>query len=169
MAEFSSYNPNGDNPDVTAIGKDNRLAQAAGTNLGNQLEGQWVKASGTSFAVPETAGMVAKYIDGKKDWSPAAVLTAFEDGARDIEGQPRDGAGIVDYQSTIREAAADSFAQRITKWYLRTTFDTIEMSEQSLLYNRVINIIASSRNLANLFCIFCDCQLSLRYPRYDVK
>lgn len=67
MAEFSSYTPNGDNPDVTAIGKDNRLAQATGTNMGKSLDGQWVKASGTSFAAPEVSGMIAKYIDIKGD------------------------------------------------------------------------------------------------------
>ncbi|WP_227377816.1 S8 family peptidase [Haladaptatus halobius] len=67
MAEFSSYTPNGDNPDVTAIGKDNRLAQATGTNMGKSLDGQWVKASGTSFAAPEVSGRIAKYIDIKGD------------------------------------------------------------------------------------------------------
>ncbi|WP_435158384.1 S8 family peptidase [Haladaptatus sp. DFWS20] len=107
MAEFSSYNPNGDNPDVSAIGKDNRLAQANETNMGKQLDGQWVKASGTSFAAPEVAGMVAKYIDTKDDWSPDGVLESFESGARDIEGQPKDGAGIVDYQATVDETIPD--------------------------------------------------------------
>jgi subtilisin family serine protease len=107
MAEFSSYNPNGDNPDVTAIGKDNRLAQATGTNMGKPLDGQWVKASGTSFAAPEVSGMVAKYIDTKDDWSPKSILTMFEKAARDIEGQPKDGAGIADYQAAVDEGTSD--------------------------------------------------------------
>ncbi|GAA0242559.1 S8 family serine peptidase [Haladaptatus pallidirubidus] len=115
MAEFSSYNPNGDNPDVTAIGKDNRLAQASGTNMGKQLDGRWVKASGTSFASPEVAGMVAKYIDTKDDWSPKGVLESFESGARDIEDQPKDGAGIVDYQATVGKETADTSEQEVDK------------------------------------------------------
>ncbi|WP_227379664.1 S8 family peptidase [Haladaptatus halobius] len=115
MAEFSSYNPNGDNPDVSAIGKDNRLAQASGTNMGKQLDGRWVKASGTSFAAPEVAGMVAKYIDTKDDWSPKGVLESFESGARDIEDQPKDGAGIVDYQATVGKETADTSEQEVDK------------------------------------------------------
>ena len=45
IAEFSSYNPERDNPDVAAIGKDNRLVQAAGTNTGQELDGPWIQAS----------------------------------------------------------------------------------------------------------------------------
>lgn len=102
MAEFSSYNPKGDNPDVTAIGKDNRLAQADGTTMGQQLSGPWVKASGTSFSSPEVAGMVAKYLANRPDATPKKILRAFESNARDISGQPRDGAGLVDYAATAK-------------------------------------------------------------------
>ena len=106
MAEFSSYNPNRDNPDVTAIGKDNRLAQAAGTTMGSDLEGPWVKASGTSFAAPEVAGMVAKF-RSTQDASPKRVMEAFEGGARNIPDQPRDGAGLVDYRAALRAAGTE--------------------------------------------------------------
>ncbi|SEO22130.1 Subtilase family protein [Halogranum amylolyticum] len=101
MAEFSSYNPQGDNPDVSAIGKDNRLAQASGTTMGTQLSGPWVKASGTSFAAPEVAGMVAKYRSREGAVPPKEILTAFERHARDIRGEPRDGAGLADYAATV--------------------------------------------------------------------
>ena len=101
MAEFSSYNPKRDNPDVTAIGKDNRLSQADGTTMGQQLSGPWVKASGTSFSAPEVAGMVAKYLSAVGDTPPAEIVTDFESSARDIKGQPRDGAGLVDYKATV--------------------------------------------------------------------
>ncbi|PSQ02844.1 serine protease [Halobacteriales archaeon QS_5_70_17] len=107
MAEFSSYNPESDNPDLAAIGKDCRLAQAGGTTMGNDLEGPWVKASGTSFAAPEVAGMVAKFFSARSV-DPAGVERALEAAARDIPGQPRDGAGIVDYRGALREAGEPS-------------------------------------------------------------
>lgn len=106
MAEFSSYNPERDNPDVTAIGKDNRLARADGTAMGEDLPGQWVKASGTSFSAPEVAGMVAKYLSVHGDASPSQVVEAFETAARDIRDQPRDGAGLVDYAAAVGDGRA---------------------------------------------------------------
>lgn len=101
MAEFSSYNPERDNPDVAAIGKDCRLAQATDTAMGQDLDGRWVKASGTSFSAPEVAGMVAKYRTVHPDASPKRIMEDFEAGARDIEDQPRDGAGLADYTASV--------------------------------------------------------------------
>lgn len=103
IAEFSSYNPERDNPDVAAIGKDTRLAQASGTTMGTDLEGPWVKASGTSFAAPEVAGMAAKLLDARSGLAPRAVMRAFEAGARNVPDQPKDGAGLADYRATRRE------------------------------------------------------------------
>lgn len=108
IAEFSSYNPQKDNPDVAAIGKNNRLAQASGTAMGSQLSGPWVKASGTSFSAPEVAGMVAKYRTRNPEASPKRIVTVFEENARDIKDQPRDGAGLVDYAATVRGDTAPS-------------------------------------------------------------
>ncbi|MFC7154225.1 S8 family serine peptidase [Halomarina halobia] len=108
MAEFSSYNPEGDNPDVTAIGKDNRLAQATGTALGTDLPGRWVKASGTSFASPEVAGMVAKLLSLCGETPPVTVMRAFEASARDIPDQPRDGAGLADYRGALEAVRSGS-------------------------------------------------------------
>lgn len=105
MAEFSSYNPNRDNPDVAAIGKDNRLAKAEGTSMGSSLSGPWVKASGTSFSAPEVAGMVAKFLTVHAEASPNSVLVAFEEGARNIRDQPRDGAGLADYRAAVERAS----------------------------------------------------------------
>jgi subtilisin family serine protease len=101
ITEFSSYNPNRDNPDVAAIGKNNRLAQAAGTTLGRDLDGPWIKSSGTSFSAPEVAGMVAKYLSVQPDAFPAAIMRAFETAARNIPDQPRDGAGLADYAAAV--------------------------------------------------------------------
>ena len=101
IAEFSSYNPDRDNPDVAAIGKDNRLAQAEGTAMGTELDGPWVKSSGTSFSAPEVAGMVAKYLHVRGETPPETVMREFEAAARDIPDQPRDGAGIADYAAAV--------------------------------------------------------------------
>ena len=100
ITEFSSYNPDRDNPDVAAIGKDNRLAQASGTTMGTDLDGPWVKASGTSFSAPEVAGMVAKYLS-IHEATPETIMADFEAAARNIEDQPRDGAGLADYEATV--------------------------------------------------------------------
>ncbi|WP_254545243.1 S8 family peptidase [Halomarina pelagica] len=111
MAEFSSYNPEGDNPDVTAIGKDNRLAQATGTTLGTDLPGRWVKASGTSFAAPEVAGMVAKLLS-LRETPPVTVMRAFEASARDVPDQPRDGAGLADYRGALEAVRSGELGDR---------------------------------------------------------
>ena len=100
IAEFSSYNPDRDNPDVAAIGVDNRLAQASGTAMGEELEGPWIKASGTSFSAPEVAGMVAKYLS-VRDVAVETIVRDFEATARDIPDQPRDGAGLADYEAAV--------------------------------------------------------------------
>lgn len=100
ITEFSSYNPDRDNPDVAAIGKDNRLAEASGTSMGTELEGPWIKASGTSFSAPEVTGMVAKYLS-VQEATPETIMTDFEGAARNIENQPRDGAGLADYEATV--------------------------------------------------------------------
>ena len=107
IAEFSSYNPDRDNPDVAAIGKDNRLAQASGTAMGTELDGPWIKASGTSFSSPEVAGMVAKYLHVRGETPPETVMKEFEAAARNIPDQPRDGAGLADYEAAVAGRTAD--------------------------------------------------------------
>ena len=107
IAEFSSYNPDRDNPDVAAIGKDNRLVQAEGTTMGTDLDGPWVKSSGTSFSAPEVAGMVAKYLDAVGSTPPETIVREFEAAARDILDQPRDGAGLADYAAAVESDAAE--------------------------------------------------------------
>lgn len=103
IAEFSSYNPERDNPDVAAIGVNTRLAQATETTLGQELPGPWVKATGTSFSAPAVAGMVAKYLSVHPKTTPRQIMTDFERAARNIPDQPRDGAGLADYRAAVTQ------------------------------------------------------------------
>lgn len=106
LASFSSYNPSRTNPEVTAIGKDVRLAQAQNTSMGVDLPGRWTMASGTSFAAPAAAGLIARYqsevvAETGSPHNPSTIKRAFIKGARDIPSTPRDGEGLVDYAATM--------------------------------------------------------------------
>lgn len=98
MAPFSSYNPNHDNPDVSAVGVNNRLAQASGTTMGEDLSGPWVMASGTSFAAPEATGSVARYLQGR---SMDGLVETYEANSDDIRGIEKDGAGLLNHRNTM--------------------------------------------------------------------
>lgn len=99
MAPFSSHDKY-DNPEITAIGVNNRLAQARGTIMGDNLTGQWVKASGTSFAAPEAAGSVARFLETH---SVDEVRPAYEANADDLKGTERDGKGLMNHSASMRE------------------------------------------------------------------
>lgn len=90
VAPFSSYDKPYDNPDVAAIGVNNKLAKAHGTSMGDILDREWVKASGTSFAAPILSACVARYIESGKEEN---IVATFEKNADDIEGTKEDGAG----------------------------------------------------------------------------
>lgn len=97
LTRFSSYNPERDNPDVAALGTNLELARATGTSMGQVIDDEWVKASGTSFAAPITTGLVARYLTSHDGDVPAR----FQASARDVPGTPEDGEGIVDYARTV--------------------------------------------------------------------
>lgn len=99
VTRFSSYNPEWENPDVSALGKNIKLPRADGTSMGSVIDADWVKASGTSFSAPISAGFMARYVhqfDGSPD-------NRFENTARNIKNIPRDGHGILDYAEAIEE------------------------------------------------------------------
>jgi len=102
MSDFSSYNPDHENPDVTAIGESVVLFRAPGTSMGEPIDEELTVASGTSFSAPNTAGMMIRYAARSIDWTADSLANRFTEYARDIPGLPRDGHGIADYR-----AAAD--------------------------------------------------------------
>lgn len=105
MASFSSYNPNWDNPDVTAIGVNNRLAQASDTTMGDNLTGPWTMASGTSFAAPELTGSVARYYE---EYGSENIETAYEESADDIKGIEKDGSGLLNHNAAVNLPQANA-------------------------------------------------------------
>ena len=76
--------------------------------MGTDLDGPWVKSSGTSFSAPEVAGMVAKYLDAAGSTPPETIVREFEAAAaRDIPGQPRDGAGLADCAAAVESDSGE--------------------------------------------------------------
>lgn len=97
LTRFSSYNPNRDNPDVSALGKNVKLARAPGTSMGRVLDDQFIKASGTSFAAPYTGAAYGLALYAKpKDWDKA-----FEASAADIPGTAEEGEGVLQLASAL--------------------------------------------------------------------
>lgn len=102
MAGFSSAEEDENIPDVVSIGKNCRLAAASNADMGTDLQGPWVKASGTSFSSPAVCGIAAKFIgatDGK-------VKEVFNATATDVEGTVEDGNGLVNYEAAMDEVSS---------------------------------------------------------------
>jgi len=106
LSPFSSYNPERSNPDVCAVGQDCKLVRARGTNMGNPIDEEWTKASGTSFSSPALAGMVSRFWEVHDMADVDQIADAFRRSARDIPDTPEDGAGIADYDDT-RDAGVE--------------------------------------------------------------
>ncbi|WP_173078486.1 S8 family serine peptidase [Phytohabitans rumicis] len=102
LAEFSSRGPrvgdDGMKPDITAPGVDIVAAKAAGTEMGETVDGQYVSASGTSMATPHVVGAVALLAEQHPDWKagqlkatltaaakPNPSLTAYQQGAGRVD------------------------------------------------------------------------------------
>jgi subtilisin family serine protease len=116
VADFSSYNPNRDNPDISALGKNIRLPQADGTSMGQPLEGPWVMASGTSFSCPITVAAMAKRLS-YGETSQRAIDKLLTSTADNIPETPRDGDGILKLEPALEKAGligkGDGSRQRV--------------------------------------------------------
>jgi len=90
-ARFSSFDPNQGNPDVATVGVNVKMARAPQTDFGGRIGSEFLKASGTSFAAPIASAAYATVLAVERsDWDQRLI-----DGAEDIEGTPRDGAGVL--------------------------------------------------------------------------
>lgn len=101
MADFSSYDPDLGNPDVTAIGKNNVLARASGTSMGRTINSDWTVASGTSFSSPTVAALIAKHWSVNPDLSADEVRDAFISTSENVRDEDVDGAGLVNYMASL--------------------------------------------------------------------
>jgi len=90
-ARFSSFDPDQGNPDIATVGVNVKMARAPGTKMGGVVDADFVKGSGTSFAAPLASAAYATALAAERsDWDQRLI-----DGADDIDGTPRDGAGIL--------------------------------------------------------------------------
>lgn len=106
MAKFSSSDPNLENPDISALGKNIVLARASGTSMGTVINKGKIAASGTSFSAPLCVGMhMALTSEGH---SVSDVTTALSESARNIPETPDDGAGVVDMESATKSLQDES-------------------------------------------------------------
>jgi subtilisin family serine protease len=95
LASFSSPGPTADGrikPDVCAMGFNNWLA--ANSSDGTDI---YRNGSGTSFATPLVAGVVALILEIRRDWTPAQVREALTRSAdRSFRPDNDFGWGIID-------------------------------------------------------------------------
>jgi subtilisin family serine protease len=124
IADFSSRGPVSGlgqiKPDVSAPGVNVLSATvavgAAETNTGTMFDpSRYIRASGTSFACPHTAGAVALIKQAHPDWSPDVVRTALINTAtnmREIDRSPKtdgltsdsiiaQGGGLIDVYNAV--------------------------------------------------------------------
>lgn len=97
LTRFTSRDPDRDNPDVAAVGKNVKMARAPDTSMGTPLNDRFVKASGTSFSAPYTsAAYVNALYRALRSWD-----AAFERAAPDIPGTQADGEGLLKLRPAI--------------------------------------------------------------------
>lgn len=107
LTRFTSRDPDQDNPDVAAVGKNVKMARAPDTSMGTPLGDQFVKASGTSFSAPYTsAAYVNALYQNRRSWD-----AVFERVAPDIPGTKADGEGLLKLQPALESVGTAGVAQ----------------------------------------------------------
>lgn len=111
MTNFSSWDQDSNPdpglpgvPEVCAIGKNVIGARAEGTSMGQIVDDEHVKASGTSFSNPFVAGVgadVLSRLDVPDGFDAREMVLALEKAAQDIPGTARDGLGRVHWERTV--------------------------------------------------------------------
>jgi predicted flap endonuclease-1-like 5' DNA nuclease len=111
-ARFSSFNPDQGNPDIATVGIDVKMARAPGTKIGSFVSDDFVKGSGTSFSAPLTTAAYATALSAGRANGPVGNGRAgwderLTESAEDIEGTPRDGAGMLKLPSSLFEEPSE--------------------------------------------------------------
>ena len=114
-ARFSSFNPDRGNPDIATVGIDVKMARAPGTEMGRPVSENFVKGSGTSFSTPLTTAAYATALASGRAEDPndpgsggrAGWDKRLTEHAEDIEGTPRDGAGMLKLPSDLFEEPSE--------------------------------------------------------------
>lgn len=102
LTRFTSRDPDQDNPDVAAVGKNVKMARAPGTSMGTPLGDQFLKASGTSFSAPYTsAAYVNALYHARQSWD-----ATFERVAPDIPGTEADGEGLLKLRPALESGGS---------------------------------------------------------------
>ncbi|WP_112246317.1 S8 family serine peptidase [Kribbella monticola] len=112
FADFSCIGPRlGDHaikPDLTAPGVDIVAARAKDGVIGEPVDENYTKLSGTSMATPHVSGSAAILVQQHPDWSPAGIKTALMASAKTNPDQTlfQQGAGRVDVGAATRQSVA---------------------------------------------------------------
>ncbi|AHH96987.1 hypothetical protein KALB_3623 [Kutzneria albida DSM 43870] len=106
-APFTSSGPRlgdaGAKPEIVAPGVDIIAARAAGTSMGDPVDTNYTKLSGTSMATPFVAGAAALIAQQHPDWQGPQIKSLLVSSAKDV-GAPwyTQGSGRVDLTSALR-------------------------------------------------------------------
>ncbi|MEU7853682.1 S8 family serine peptidase [Nonomuraea sp. NPDC049141] len=109
LAEFSSYGPIGleraVKPDITAPGVGIVAARAKGTSLGEPVDDNYTRLSGTSMATPHVAGAAALLRQSRPGISAGELKTLLMGTAKPMPDTPVDkrGTGRVDVAAALGE------------------------------------------------------------------
>lgn len=112
VADFSSRGPRtgdaGLKPDIVAPGVDIVAARGDDTELGEVVDRQYVRLSGTSMATPHVAGAAAIVLQQHPDWSNEQVKAVLMGSAKTL-----DGVSVLD-QGAGRTDIAKAISQTVT-------------------------------------------------------
>ncbi|MBM7775580.1 subtilisin family serine protease [Actinokineospora baliensis] len=130
LSEFSSQGPRvidgAVKPEIAAPGSDIVAARAKDTNLGETVEENYARLSGTSMATPHTAGAAAIVAQQHPDWNAAKLKAALVGTAAPVgtNGVNTVGGGLVDLKRATTQAVRSE--QATVNGYLRWPSTQVE-------------------------------------------
>ncbi|WP_253885029.1 S8 family serine peptidase [Actinokineospora diospyrosa] len=130
LSEFSSRGPRlidgAVKPEIAAPGSDIVAARAKDTNLGENVDENYARLSGTSMATPHTAGAVAILAQQHPDWTAAKLKSALVGTAAPVgtNGVNSVGGGLIDLARATTQAVRAE--QATVNGYLRWPSTAVE-------------------------------------------